>query len=105
MMAARHVLAIFALAGMFVLSMQYPAYEEKDRAEKMAFLRDYIKYLQMRDQHENVVKRGCIQLGEFGCEGNNANCCRSGGKYTGTMRRCVNVGLSFSAPEYQCQEN
>jgi hypothetical protein len=30
--------------------MQYPAYEEKDRAEKMAFLRDYIKYLQMRDQ-------------------------------------------------------
>ncbi|CAB3997532.1 Hypothetical predicted protein, partial [Paramuricea clavata] len=104
MMAARHVLAIFALAGMFVLSMQYPAYEEKDRAEKMAFLRHYIKYLHMRDQHANLVKRGCIELNDFGCEGNNGNCCRFGNPYTGSMRKCVNVG-SFSESKYQCQDN
>lgn len=47
--------------------------------------------------------KGCIPVGQSGCEGNNGRCCRVGDPYTGSMRRCVNKG-SFSSPNYVCED-
>ncbi len=42
-MTAKNVLVILALTGMFVLSVQYPAYyEKKDISERMTLLRDFL---------------------------------------------------------------
>ncbi|XP_031568758.1 uncharacterized protein LOC116303366 [Actinia tenebrosa] len=57
----------------------------------------------LRKRFQKVEKRSCIAVGGSGCDGNNAKCCRKGNPYTGTMRKCVNVG-SFMEPNYTCKE-
>ena len=54
----------------------------------------FILMLLCISQNAYVEAGSCVAVHGYGCEGNNAKCCRDGDPYTGTMRRCVNVGKS-----------